>query len=143
MVIVSANSYAVVITLPLFLIYRRVNKGKANIKKPLFANLALFFVIAFVCAGVFLKQGAAAASEAAASGSDIATAPATSRRLLPSEFPALRRAKAVQALPARAIGALAEEESTFGKVDSLRRNGGRQCPLRNCWSRFIIVSNLG
>ena len=54
----------VLIVLPLWLIARRAKAGK-SVKKPLYANLAMFFVMFAVCGCVFLGQGVAAANEAA------------------------------------------------------------------------------
>ena len=54
----------VLIVLPLWLIVRRARAGK-SVKKPLYANLAGFFVVMFATAFVFLGQGVAAANEAA------------------------------------------------------------------------------
>ena len=142
MVIVSAIIMLIVITLPLLRIYRRVKLGKTNVKRPLYANLALFFAVAAVCAGVFLKQGAAAATEAAAAGNDIATAAGYIAAALAVGISGIGSGKAVASSASAAIGALAEDESTFGKA-LVFVGMAEGIALYGMLVAFIIVSNLG
>jgi V/A-type H+-transporting ATPase subunit K len=104
------------ISLPLLLIYRRVKRGSTSVKKPLYANLGLFFAVLAVSAVVFLKQGVSAASDAAAAENQIATAGGYIAAALAVGISGLGGGKAVASTASAAIGALAENESTFGKA---------------------------
>jgi len=132
----------IVISPPLLIIYQRVQRGNKNVKKPLVANLVLFFAVAVVCAGVFLKQGAAAASEAAASGGDIATAAGYIAAALAVGISGIGSGKAVASSASAAIGALAEDESTFGKA-LVFVGMAEGIALYGMLVAFIIVSSLG
>ena len=92
----------VLIVLPLWLIVRRARAGK-SVKKPLYANLAGFFVVMFATAFVFLGQGVAAANEAAEAAAAAGATDWTNSGI------------AVSNSACAAIGALTENEGSFGK----------------------------
>ena len=138
----SALVMLAVIFLPLLLIYRRVKRGAKNVKKPLVANLVLFFSVFAVCAGVFLKQGAAAASAAASTGTDWATAFGYLSAALAVGISGLGSAKAVSTTASAAIGALVENEGTFGKA-LVFVGMAEGIALYGMLVAFVIVSNLG
>lgn len=142
MVIISAIAMLIVISLPLLLIYRRVKRGNKNVKTPLVTNLAVFFAAFAVCAGFFLKQGVAAAGDAAASGNQIATAAGYIAAALAVGISGIGSGKAVAVSASAAIGALAENESTFGKA-LVFVGMAEGIALYGMLVAFIIVSNLG
>lgn len=142
MIIASAVIMLIVITLPLLLIYRRVKRGKTNVKKPLYANLALFFAVSAVCAVVFLKQGAAATGAAAASGDQLVTAAGYIGAALAVGLSGIGSGKAVASSASAAIGALAEDESTFGKA-LVFVGMAEGIALYGMLVAFIIISNVG
>ena len=119
LIIVAALAALAVIIVPLVLINRRAKAGK-SVKKPLYANLAMFFVMFAVCGCVFLGQGVAAANEAAevaaaGGGTDWTQAFAYLGAALAVGISGIASGIAVATSACAAIGALTENESTFGK----------------------------
>lgn len=119
LIIVAALAALAVIIVPLALINRRAKAGK-SVKKPLYANLAMFFVMFAVCGCVFLGQGVAAANEAAevaaaGGGTDWTQAFAYLGAALAVGISGIASGIAVSNSACAAIGALTENESTFGK----------------------------
>ena len=119
LIIVAALAALAIIIVPLVLINRRAKAGK-SVKKPLYANLALFFVMFAVCGCVFLGQGVAAANEAAevaaaGGGTDWTQAFAYLGAALAVGISGIASGIAVSNSACAAIGALTENESTFGK----------------------------
>lgn len=119
LIIVAALAALAVIIVPLVLINRRAKAGK-SVKKPLYANLAMFFVMFAVCGCVFLGQGVAAANEAAevaaaGGGTDWTQAFAYLGAALAVGISGIASGIAVSNSACAAIGALTENESTFGK----------------------------
>lgn len=119
LIIVAALAALAVIIVPLVLINRRAKAGK-SVKKPLYANLAMFFVMFAVCGCVFLGQGVAAANEAAevaaaGGGTDWTQAFAYLGAALAVGVSGIASGIAVSNSACAAIGALTENESTFGK----------------------------
>ena len=119
LIIVAALAALAVIIVPLVLINRRAKAGK-SVKKPLYANLAMFFVMFAVCGCVFLGQGVAAANEAAEAaaaggGTDWTQAFAYLGAALAVGISGIASGIAVSNSACAAIGALTENESTFGK----------------------------
>ena len=119
LIIVAALAALAVIIVPLVLINRRAKAGK-SVKKPLYANLATFFVMFAVCGCVFLGQGVAAANEAAevaaaGGGTDWTQAFAYLGAALAVGISGIASGIAVSNSACAAIGALTENESTFGK----------------------------
>ena len=119
LIIVAALAALAVIIVPLVLINRRAKAGK-SVKKPLYANLAMFFVMFAVCGCVFLGQGVAAANEAAevaaaGGGTDWTQAFGYLGAALAVGISGIASGIAVSNSACAAIGALTENESTFGK----------------------------
>lgn len=119
LIIVAALAALAVIIVPLVLINRRAKAGK-SVRKPLYANLAMFFVMFAVCGCVFLGQGVAAANEAAevaaaGGGTDWTQAFAYLGAALAVGISGIASGIAVSNSACAAIGALTENESTFGK----------------------------
>ena len=119
LIIVAALAALAVIIVPLVLINRRAKAGK-SVKKPLYANLAMFFVMFAVGGCVFLGQGVAAANEAAevaaaGGGTDWTQAFAYLGAALAVGISGIASGIAVSNSACAAIGALTENESTFGK----------------------------
>ena len=119
LIIVAALAALAVIIVPLVLINRRAKAGK-SVKKSLYANLAMFFVMFAVCGCVFLGQGVAAANEAAevaaaGGGTDWTQAFAYLGAALAVGISGIASGIAVSNSACAAIGALTENESTFGK----------------------------
>lgn len=119
LIIIAALAALAVIIVPLVLINRRAKAGK-SVKKPLYANLAMFFVMFAVCGCVFLGQGVAAANEAAevaaaGGGTDWTQAFAYLGAALAVGISGIASGIAVSNSACAAIGALTENESTFGK----------------------------
>ena len=111
----------VLIVLPLIAIYKRAKHGK-SVKKPLYANLAGFFTMFAVCGVVFLAQGVAAAdaaadaaTAAAAAGTDWTMAIGYLAAALAVGISGVGSAIAVSSTASAAIGAMVENEGTFGK----------------------------
>ena len=111
----------VLIVLPLVCIYRRAKRGK-SVKKPLYANLAGFFTMFAVCGVAFLSQGVAAANAAAdaaaaaaSTGTDWTTAIGYLAAALAVGISGVGSAIAVSNTACAAIGAMTENEGTFGK----------------------------
>ena len=98
----------VFIVLPLWLIARRAKAGK-SVKKPLIANLCGFFLVMFATAVVFLGQGVAAANDAAEAAAVAGSTDWT------KAIGYLAAALAVGISGIAAIGALTENEGSFGK----------------------------
>lgn len=139
-IILTALAMPLIVAVPLFLVYLRVKKGHGA-KRPLIANMVLFFSVITVCAGVFLEQGASAVS-AAVDGGSIATAAGYISAALAVSVSGLASAKAVSTSASAAIGALVEDESTFGK--SLVFVGlAEGIALYGLLVAFIIISRLG
>ncbi len=140
-IVLSALLMLAVVFLPLFFIYRRVKNGNKNVKKPLYANLGVFFAVFAVCAGVFLKQGVSAASELTTLGGDIAKAAGYLSAALAVGISGLAGGKAVSTSASAAIGALAEDDSTFGKA-LVFVGMAEGIALYGMLVAFIIISNL-
>ncbi len=110
----------VLIVLPLVCIYRRAKRGR-SVKKPLYANLAGFFIMFAVCGVAFLSQGVAAANTAAdaaaaaSTGTDWTTAIGYLAAALAVGISGVGSAIAVSNTACAAIGAMTENEGTFGK----------------------------
>ena len=120
-IVLSAIAMLVLVSLPLLLIYHRVKRGNTNVKKPLLANLAMFCTVFAVCAVVFLTQGVSAAIAVSVSG--------------------IAGGKAVSSSASAAIGALAENESTFGKA-LVFVGMAEGIALYGMLVAFIIISNI-
>lgn len=117
-ILAPAIAMLALIVVPLALIYRRAKAGK-SVKKPLYANLVLFFVMMFACATVFLTQGVAAAGDAAASvlgSGELAKCVGYLAAALSVGISGVASAKAVSNTACAAIGALIENDGTFGKA---------------------------
>ncbi len=116
-VIAVALAAAAAIVVPLYVIARRAAAGK-SVKKPLYAHIASFFGIFALCGLAFLGQGAFAASEAAetvAAGTDWTRAFGYLGAALAVGLSGIASGIAVSNSASAAIGALAENDSTFGK----------------------------
>ncbi len=140
-IILSAVLLPLLCAAPLMLIYRRVKRGGSP-KKPLFANLAVFCVMFALFAGFFLKQGVAAAGEAIASGTDWSVAAGYLSAAIAVSVSGLASAKAVSATACAAIGALTENENTFGKA-LVFVGMAEGIALYGLLVAFVIISNLG
>ena len=101
----------VFIVLPLWLIARRAKAGK-SVKKPLIANLCGFFLVMFATAVVFLGQGVAAAN---AGSTDWTKAIGYLAAALAVGISGIASGIAVSNSACAAIGALTENEGSFGK----------------------------
>ncbi len=109
----------VLVILPLWLIARRAKAGK-SVKKPLYANLFGFFGVMFLTAVVFLGQGVAAASDAAEAAAAAGTTDWTKAigylaAALAVGISGIASGIAVSNSACAAIGALTENEGSFGK----------------------------
>ena len=109
----------VLIVLPLWMIARRAKAGK-SVKKPLYANICGFFLVMFATAVVFLGQGVAAANDAAevaaaAGGTDRTKAIGYLAAALAVGISGIASGIAVSNSACAAIGALTENEGSFGK----------------------------
>ena len=118
-VLLVALVAAAAIVVPLYIIARRAKAGK-SVKKPLYAHIASFFGIFALCGIAFLGQGAFAASEAAdaatvATGTDWTKAFGYLGAALAVGLSGIASGIAVSNSASAAIGALAENDSTFGK----------------------------
>lgn len=119
-VLLVALAAAAAIVVPLYFIARRAKAGK-SVKKPLYAHIATFFGIFALCGIVFLGQGAFAANEAAetaavtAAGTDWTKAFGYLGAALAVGLSGIASGIAVSNSASAAIGALAENDSTFGK----------------------------
>ena len=100
----------VLIVVPLWMIARRAKAGK-SVKKPLIANLCGFFLVLFATAAVFLSQGVAAAT----GGTDWTKAIGYLAAALAVGISGIASGIAVSNSACAAIGALTENEGTFGK----------------------------
>ena len=106
----------VLIVLPLWLIARRAKAGK-SVKKPLVANLCGFFLVMFATAAVFLSQGVAVANDAA----EVAAVAGSTEAIgylaaaLAVGISGIASGIAVSNSACAAIGALTENEGSFGK----------------------------
>lgn len=117
--IYPALAVLALIVVPLLVIYRRAKRGK-SVKRPLYANLGLFFTMFAVCAVVFLSQGVSAAQDAveaaaATGGTNWTQAIAYLSAALAVGVSGIASAGAVSNTACAAIGALTENEGTFGK----------------------------
>ena len=117
-IILVALVAAAAIVVPLYIIARPA-AGK-SVKKPLYAHIATFFGIFALCGIAFLGQGAFAASEAAdaatvATGTDWTKAFGYLGAALAVGLSGIASGIAVSNSASAAIGALAENDSTFGK----------------------------
>lgn len=140
-IVLTAIMMAVVVCLPLYFINRRLKMGKTDVRKPLMANMALFFATFAVVGTVCLTQGVSATSEAMLSGSDISTAVGYLSAALAVGISGLAGGKAVATSAAAAIGALAEDDSTFGKA-LVFVGMAEGIALYGMLVAFIIISNL-
>ena len=118
-VIAVALVLAAAIVVPLYIIARRAAAGK-SVKRPLYAHIASFFGIFALCGIVFLGQGVFAADEAAeavsaAAGTDWTKAFGYLGAALAVGLSGIASGIAVSNSASAAIGALAENDSTFGK----------------------------
>ena len=120
LIILAAIAALAVIVVPLYFINRRAKAGK-SVKKPLYANLAMFCVMFAACGCVLLGQGVAAANDAAeaavaaGTGTDWTQAFAYLGAALAVGISGIASGIAVSNSACAAIGALTENESTFGK----------------------------
>ena len=118
-VILVALAAAAAIVVPLYIIARRAKAGK-SVKKPLYAHIASFFGIFALCGISFLGSGAFAASEAADAAATVAGTDWTKAfgylgAALAVGLSGIASGIAVSNSASAAIGALAENDSTFGK----------------------------
>ena len=118
-VIAVALVLAAAIVVPLYIIARRAAAGK-SVKRPLYAHIASFFGIFALCGIAFLGQGVFAADEAAeavssAAGTDWTKAFGYLGAALAVGLSGIASGIAVSNSASAAIGALAENDSTFGK----------------------------
>ena len=104
----------VFIVLPLWLIARRAKAGK-SVKKPLIANLCGFFLVMFATAVVFLGQGVAAANDAAEAAAVAGSTDWTKAIGYLAGISGIASGIAVSNSACAAIGALTENEGSFGK----------------------------
>lgn len=118
-IILAAVAAVAAIVVPLYFISRRAKAGK-SVKKPLYAHIATFFGMFALCGVVLLAQGAAAANEAAevaaaAGGTDWTKAFGYLGAALAVGISGIASGIAVSNSACAAIGALTENEGTFGK----------------------------
>ncbi len=119
-IVFAALAALAAIIVPLYFINRRAKAGK-SVKKPLYANISTFFGMFAICGVVLLAQGASAANEAAAaaaaagSGTDWTQAFAYMGAALAVGISGIASGIAVSNSACAAIGALTENEGTFGK----------------------------
>ena len=117
-VIAVALVLAAAIVVPLYIIARRAAAGK-SVKRPLYAHIASFFGIFALCGIAFLGTGAFAANEAVeastAAGTDWTKAFGYLGAALAVGLSGIASGIAVSNSASAAIGALAENDSTFGK----------------------------
>lgn len=107
------------IVVPLVLIARRAKSGR-SVKKPLYANLAGFFTVMAVFAVVLVSNGVAAADEAvqsvsAVQGTDWAKVASYFAACAAVVISGIASARAVSTTACAAIGAMTENEGSFGK----------------------------
>lgn len=143
-VILHALLVLLVAALPLVVIYLRVKRGHCkNVKRSLTANLCMFFAVLAVSAVVFLKQGAAAAAEAGGliSSDGFAKGMGYLSSAIAVSVSGLASAKAVSTSASAAIGALVENDSTFGKA-LVFVGMAEGIALYGMLVAFIIVSSL-
>ncbi len=116
MIFLYAFLILMAIVAPLALVYHRVRTGHRG-KAPLIANICCFFGMTLVIAGVFLSQGASAASEAAVAANPdaIATGMGYLSAALSVGICSIGGGVAVAASASAALGALSENENLFGK----------------------------
>lgn len=142
MYILYAVLLPAVTALPLLLIYLRYKRGRSA-KNPLIANLVLFFAVLVSCGLFFLKQGVAAATADSLVSSDgFATGMGYFAAALAVGLSGLAGGKAVSSTASAAIGALTENEGTFGKA-LVFVGMAEGIALYGMLVAFIIVSNLG
>ena len=110
-VIAVALVLAAAIVVPLYIIARRAAAGK-SVKRPLYAHIASFFGIFALCGIAFLGTGALAAT---AAGTDWTKAFGYLGAALAVGLSGIASGIAVSNSASAAIGALAENDSTFGK----------------------------
>lgn len=118
MMLVFALIIVLMIIAPLFAIYRRVVKGKTG-KAPLIANICSFFglLLAGAAVCIFQSPGALAAGETAAeSTAGLATGLGYIGAALAVGLSGIGGGIAVSAAAAAALGAISENEKTFGKA---------------------------
>ena len=117
-VIAVALVLAAAIVVPLYIIARRAAAGK-SVKRPLYAHIASFFGIFALCGIALLGTGAFAANEAVeaatAAGTDWTKAFGYLGAALAVGLSGIASGIAVSNSASAAIGALAENDSTFGK----------------------------
>ena len=118
-VIIVALAAAAAIVVPLYLIARRAKAGK-SVKKPLYAHIASFFGVFGLFGLGVLAQGVMAADEAgevasAVAGTDWIRAIGYLGAALAVGLSGIASGIAVSSSASAAIGALAENDSTFGK----------------------------
>ena len=113
-VILVALVAAAAIVVPLYIIARRAKAGK-SVKKPLYAHIASFFGIFALCGIAFLGQGAFAANEAAEAATAAAGTDWTQAFGYLGAALAVGLSGIASGIASAAIGALAENDSTFGK----------------------------
>lgn len=142
-IVLSAIAMLVLVSLPLLLIYHRVKRGNTNVKKPLLANLAMFCTVFAVCAVVFLTQGASAVSESGGliSSDGFAKGMGYLSAAIAVSVSGIAGGKAVSSSASAAIGALAENESTFGKA-LVFVGMAEGIALYGMLVAFIIISNI-
>ncbi|MEG1633636.1 MAG: ATP synthase subunit C [Oscillospiraceae bacterium] len=132
-----------VASMPLVIVYRRVKRGHTDVKHSLYANLGLFFVTLAVSAFVFLGQGAAAVSDGSMLSSDgFARGMGYLSAALAVGISGIASGKAVSTSASAAIGALTENEGTFGKA-LVFVGMAEGIALYGMLVAFIIVTKLG
>lgn len=107
----------VMLLCPLFVIYRRKVLGK-TVKNPLVAQIFSFFAFGalFVGAGMFMTASAAEAGEAAATALSSAAGLGMIGAALSTGLSGIGGGIAVGAAASAALGAISENDKTFGKA---------------------------
>ena len=141
-IILSALAMLALVSLPLLIIYHRVKHGNKNVRKPMIANIAMFCTVFAACAVVFLTQGAAAVSDGSLVTSDgFAKGMGYLSAAIAVSVSGIAGGKAVSSSASAAIGALAENEGTFGKA-LVFVGMAEGIALYGMLVAFIIISNL-
>ncbi len=119
-VLIAAAVALAAIVVPLYFIARRAKAGK-SVKKPLYAHIISFFAVFGLFGLGVLAQGAMAADEAAEAAATVAAATDWTKAIgylgaaLAVGLSGIASGIAVSSSASAAIGALAENDSTFGK----------------------------
>ncbi len=114
-ILISALGTLLFVSVPLVAVYVAVRRGRSA-KKAMYVNVAMFFVSLAVVSGVFLTQGVSAAGdEVLLASGEISKAAGYIAAALAVGISGIAGGRAVATSTAAAIGALAEDDSTFGK----------------------------